>query len=139
MIDYNFENTPEVDLNFDVITNWINQIVSRETKSVGELTYIFCDDEYILDVNRQYLDHDYYTDIVTFDYSEDNTVSGDMFISIDTVRSNSELFSTPFVQELHRVIIHGVLHLCGYGDKSELEEKIMRDKEQEALLLINMA
>lgn len=139
MIDYNFENTPEVDLNFDVITNWINQIVSRETKSVGELTYIFCDDEYILDVNRQYLDHDYYTDIITFDYSEDNTVSGDMFISIDTVRSNSELFSTLFVQELHRVIIHGVLHLCGYGDKSELEEKIMRDKEQEALLLINMA
>ncbi|MBN9295289.1 MAG: rRNA maturation RNase YbeY [Flavobacteriia bacterium] len=117
MIDFNFENIDPIELDFDRISDWISQIVSRETKSLGDLTYIFCDDEYILDVNRQYLDHDYYTDIITFDYSEGGVVSGDLFISLDTVRSNSELFSTPFLQELHRVIIHGVLHLCGYKDK----------------------
>lgn len=138
MIDFNFENIDPIELDFDRISDWISQIVSRETKSLGDLTYIFCDDEYILDVNRQYLDHDYYTDIITFDYSEGGIVSGDLFISLDTVRSNSELFSTPFLQELHRVIIHGVLHLCGYKDKSEEDECLMREKENEALRFINM-
>ncbi|OJX35569.1 MAG: rRNA maturation RNase YbeY [Flavobacteriia bacterium 40-80] len=138
MIDFNFENIDPIELDFDRISDWISQIVSRETKSLGDLTYIFCDDEYILDVNRQYLDHDYYTDIITFDYSEGGVVSGDLFISLDTVRSNSELFSTPFLQELHRVIIHGVLHLCGYKDKSEEDERLMREKENEALRFINM-
>lgn len=138
MIDFNFENIDPIELDFNRISDWVSQIVSRETKSLGDLTYIFCDDEYILDVNRQYLDHDYYTDIITFDYSEGDVVSGDLFISLDTVRSNSELFSAPFLQELHRVIIHGVLHLCGYKDKSEEDERLMREKENEALRFINM-
>lgn len=138
MIDFNFENIDPVDLDFDRISEWVSQIVSRETKSLGEITYIFCDDEYILNVNRQYLEHDYYTDIITFDYSEGDVVSGDLFISFDTVRSNSEVFFTPFLQELHRVIIHGVLHLCGYKDKTEEDERLMREKENEALRFINM-
>jgi len=138
MIDFNFENIDPVELDFDRVSDWVSQIVSRETKAPGDITYVFCDDEYILEVNRQYLDHDYYTDIITFDYSEGDVVSGDLFISLDTVRSNSELFSTPFLQELHRVIIHGVLHLCGYKDKTEEDERLMREKENEALRFINM-
>jgi rRNA maturation RNase YbeY len=138
MIDFNFEEIEEIELDFDAISNWIQTIVSRETKQLGDITYIFCNDAYILDINQRYLEHDYYTDIITFDYCEENIISGDLFISLDTVKSNSELLKTTFLQELHRVIIHGVLHLCGYKDKTPEDEKIMRAKEDEALLLINM-
>ena len=95
--------------------------------------YIFCSDEKILEVNRQYLQHDYYTDIITFDYSEGDRISGDIFISIDTVRSNAEKYGTNFDDELHRVIIHGILHLCGLKDKSEADSKKMRKAEDKAL------
>lgn len=138
MIDFNFEEIEEIELDFNAISNWIQTIVSRETKQLGDITYIFCNDAYILDINQRYLEHDYYTDIITFDYCEENIISGDLFISLDTVKSNSELLKTTFLQELHRVIIHGVLHLCGYKDKTPEDEKIMRAKEDEALLLINM-
>ena len=114
---------------------WIKQIAHLHGKDVDEVTYIFCSDSVIIEMNRQYLQHDYYTDIITFDYSEANKVSGDIFISIDTVKSNSEKFNTDLMEELYRVIIHGILHLCGFKDKTPEEENIMRAKEDEALSL----
>ncbi|MDR1197904.1 MAG: rRNA maturation RNase YbeY [Prevotellaceae bacterium] len=114
---------------------WIKKIIFQYQKRVGEITCIFCSDEEILRINQSYLNHDYYTDIITFDYSENDILSGDLFISLDTVRSNSEKFNTDYSEELHRVIIHGVLHLCGFKDKSPEDEKIMREKENKALLL----
>src|SRR5690554_6112164 len=138
MVDFNFENVDEVAIDFDAISKWIETIVSRETFELGELSYIFCDDATILEINQNFLNHDYYTDVITFDYTEGKLVSGDIYISLDTVTSNAELFKTPFLQELHRVIIHGVFHLCGYKDKSEKDEKLMRKKEDEALKLFNL-
>ena len=105
-------------------------------KKVGDIAYIFCDDEKILEVNRQYLQHDYYTDIITFDYTEDNVISGDLFISLDTVRSNSEEQGTVYEEELHRVIIHGILHLCGINDKGPGERELMEQAENKALSLL---
>ena len=104
-------------------------------KKVGDIAYIFCDDEKILEVNREYLQHDYYTDIITFDYCENNIISGDLFISLDTVRSNSELVAESYERELLRVIIHGVLHLCGINDKGEGEREIMEQEENKALAI----
>ena len=97
---------------------WIKRVAALYGKTVGNIAYIFCSDEKILDVNRMYLQHDYYTDIITFDYSEDNMISGDLFISLDTVRTNAEKFAVTYDSELYRVIIHGVLHLCGIDDKA---------------------
>ena len=104
-------------------------------KKVGDIAYIFCNDEKILEVNREYLQHDYYTDIITFDYCEDDTISGDLFISLDTVRTNSEMVGATYEQELHRVIIHGILHLCGINDKGEGEREIMEACENKALAM----
>lgn len=115
---------------------WIEDVAYRHDKRVGDLTYIFCDDEKILEVNRQFLQHDYYTDIITFDYSNKRRISGDMFISLDTVRSNAELFARSYEEEFMRVIIHGVLHLCGIDDKGEGEREIMEKHENEALALL---
>ena len=114
---------------------WIKAVAATYGKKVGDIAYIFCDDEKILEVNREYLQHDYYTDIITFDYCEDDTISGDLFISLDTVRSNSELVGATYEQELHRVIIHGILHLCGINDKGEGEREIMEACENEALAM----
>ena len=116
---------------------WIVEVASRHEKKVGDLTYIFCDDEKILEVNRQFLQHDYYTDIITFDYSTRRRISGDMFISLDTVKSNAELFGRTCEEEFMRVIIHGVLHLCGINDKGEGERVIMERHENEALALLD--
>lgn len=116
---------------------WIVEVASRHEKKVGDLTYIFCDDEKILEVNRQFLQHDYYTDIITFDYSNKRRISGDMFISLDTVKSNAELFGRTSEEEFMRVIIHGVLHLCGINDKGEGEREIMERHENEALALLD--
>ena len=115
---------------------WIKEVAHLHQKQVDEIAYIFCSDEKILEINSQYLQHEYYTDIITFDYSEGDSISGDLFISLDTVKSNSEKFNTDYMEELHRVIIHGVLHLCGFKDKSPKEEKEMREKENEALNLL---
>ena len=102
-------------------------------RKVGDIGYLFCDDEKILEVNREYLQHDYYTDIITFDYDEDDIISGDLVISLDTVRSNAELFNKTYEEELYRVIIHGILHLCGINDKGPGEREIMEAAEDKAL------
>ncbi len=115
---------------------WIKTVAQSYGKKVGDIAYIFCDDEKILEVNRQYLQHDYYTDIITFDYTEDNVISGDLFISLDTVRSNSEEQGTTYEEELHRVIIHGILHLCGIDDKGPGERELMEEAENRALALL---
>ncbi len=118
-----------------VTTKWIKDVAATYGKKVGDIGYLFCDDEHILDVNRQYLGHDYYTDIITFDYCEGDTLSGDLVISLDTVRSNAELFNKDYEEELHRVIIHGVLHLCGLNDKGPGERELMEAAENKALSL----
>lgn len=100
-----------------VVSGWVKAVAETYGKKTGDISYIFCSDEKILEVNRQYLQHDYYTDIITFDYTEGNKISGDLFISLDTVRTNAETFHTDYNEELHRTIIHGILHLCGINDK----------------------
>ncbi len=116
--------------------NWIKEVAKSYGKSIGEINYLFCNDEKILELNNRYLSHDFYTDIITFDYSEGGIISGDIVISLETVRSNSERYETPFEEELHRVIIHGILHLCGIKDTSPDEAKEMRAAENQALSLI---
>ena len=119
------------------VGDWIRKVAALYGKRAGDISYIFCSDEKILEVNKQYLQHDYYTDIITFDYSEGTKISGDLFISLDTVKSNSDMFGTNYVEELHRIIIHGVLHLCGINDKGPGEREIMTAKENEALTLLS--
>lgn len=119
------------------ISAWVKSVAQSMGKKVGDVAYIFCNDEKILEVNREYLQHDYYTDIITFDYTEENTISGDLFISLDTVRSNSEQLGVSYDQELRRVIIHGILHLCGIDDKGPGEREIMEEHENKALAMLN--
>jgi rRNA maturation RNase YbeY len=116
---------------------WVKAVAASYGKKVGEIAYIFCSDERILEVNREYLQHDYYTDIITFDYCEGNVISGDLFISLDTVRTNAEQVGTTYEEELHRVIIHGILHLCGINDKGPGEREIMEAAENKALALLH--
>lgn len=115
---------------------WIKAVAASYGRKVGEIGYLFVDDEKILEVNREYLGHDYYTDVITFDYDEDDTVSGDIVISLDTVRTNAEKFGKEYDDELHRVIIHGILHLCGINDKGPGEREIMEAEENKALALL---
>lgn len=115
------------------INRWIKQTAHNYEKKVGEIAYIFCNNERILEINRQYLQHDYYTDIITFDDSTDSTISGDIFISLETVKSNAEDFCVDFEEELHRVIIHGILHLCGQDDITPELKAEMTRKENKAL------
>ena len=136
MISYNAEGVAMPNIKRRATTAWIKAVAATYGKRVGEIGYLFVDDEHILDVNKQYLGHDYYTDIITFDYTEGDRISGDLFISLDTVRSNSELFGTDYNTELHRVIIHGVLHLCGINDKGPGEREIMEAAENRALELL---
>lgn len=119
------------------LKKWISNVVLRRGKAVGNISYLFCDDNYLLGVNRQYLNHDTYTDIITFDYVVGNLVSGDIMISVDRVGENAEKFGVPFEQELHRVVIHGVLHLLGQGDKTDSEAAEMCRLENDALALWN--
>ena len=116
---------------------WIKRVAALHGRTVGDIAYIFCSDEKILDVNRTYLQHDYYTDIITFDYSEGDAISGDLFISLDTVRTNAEKFAVAYDSELYRVIIHGVLHLCGIDDKAPGARAVMERYENEALRLLD--
>ncbi len=118
------------------IKQWIKEVISSYKLSLGNISYIFCSDDYLLNINRQYLSHDYYTDVITFDYDENDIVSGDIFISVDTVKSNSEQYSVSYNCELYRVIIHGVLHLCGLKDKSPEDAKVMREAEEKSLQLL---
>ena len=133
MISYQTFNVKMPTIRRRDVSAWVRRVAAGYGKRVGEVAYIFCDDEKILEVNRQYLNHDYYTDIITFDYCEDDVISGDLFISLDTVRSNAEAQGTPYDEELHRVIIHGILHLCGINDKGPGERAIMEAAENKAL------
>ena len=119
------------------ITQWVKQIATLYGKKTGEINYIFCSDSKILEMNHAYLQHNYFTDIITFDYSENNRISGDLYISLDTVKSNAEKFGTKYEEELSRVLIHGILHLCGQNDKTPKERAIMTQKEDAALALLD--
>jgi probable rRNA maturation factor len=130
MISFNYETDFQLD-DESVYNDWISSVITSENKLEGEINYIFCDDEYLHAINVQYLDHDTLTDIISFDYSERNLLQGDIFISIERVKDNASIFNTSFEDELRRVIIHGILHYCGYKDKSEQDERVMRSKEDE--------
>ncbi len=136
MISYNAEGVAMPNIKRRATTAWIKAVAATYGKRVGEIGYLFVDDEHILDVNNQYLGHDYYTDIITFDYCEGDVLNGALVISLDTVCSNAELFGKPYEEELHRVIIHGVLHLCGLNDKGPGERELMEDAENRALALL---
>ncbi|MBR6041225.1 MAG: rRNA maturation RNase YbeY [Paludibacteraceae bacterium] len=114
---------------------WIKAVAEKHGYKLGDIAYIFCSDNRILEVNKQFLSHDYFTDIITFDYTEGNKIAGDLFISLDTVKSNAEKFNTDYDQEFHRVIIHGILHLCGINDKGPGEREIMEGHENDALAM----
>ena len=135
MISYNTVNVKMPAIRRRDTSAWIKAVAASYGKKVGDIAYIFVDDEEILRVNREYLQHDYYTDIITFDYTEGDTISGDRFISLDTVRTNAEQFDKPYEEELHRVIIHGILHLCGINDKGPGEREIMEAAEDKALAM----
>ena len=136
MISYNTDNVKMPALPRRATNAWIRAVAAHYGKKVGEVAYIFCDDAKILEVNRQYLQHDYYTDIITFDYCEGNTLHGDIFVSLDTVRSNAAEFGATFDNELHRILIHGILHLCGQADKTPEARAEMTRKENDALTLL---
>ena len=135
MITYQTDGTRMPDIKKRPTTAWIRSVAATYGMKVGDVNYIFCNDERILEVNREYLQHDYYTDIITFDYTEGDTISGDLFISLDTVKTNSEQFATEYDEELHRTIIHGILHLCGINDKGPGEREIMEAAENRALAM----
>ena len=135
MITYNSENIAMPKLKKRETTAWIRAVAQTYGYKVGDIGYMFVNDEKILEVNRTYLNHDSYTDIITFDYCEDKVLHGDLVISLDTVRSNAELFNRPYEGELYRVIIHGILHLCGINDKGPGEREIMEAAENKALAL----
>ena len=132
-ISFNVENIPMPKIDQTLVKRWVGEIATKYGKMVGDISYIFTDDEGILATNRDFLNHDYYTDIITFDYSRRRLISGDLYISLDTVKSNSEQFSVNYENELYRVIIHGILHLCGINDKGPGEREIMEQHENEAL------
>lgn len=135
MITYNSENIPFPKIRRRETTVWIKEVASAHGYKVGEIGYLFCDDAKILEVNNEFLGHDYYTDIITFDYDEGNTINGDIVISLDTVKSNAVKYEKDYDEELHRVIIHGILHLCGINDKGPGEREIMEKEENKALQL----
>lgn len=137
MINIFFEETPEFDLTNLKIEQNIEKLAESENRTLGDISYILCSDNYLLDINRQYLNHDYFTDVITFDYSEENVISGDIFISVDTVADNAKEYNVTFEKELERVMVHGVLHLVGYNDKSDSEVKQMRTKENQYLSLFD--
>ena len=135
MISYSAEGVRMPDIRKRYTTRWIRAVAATYGRTVGEVGYLFCDDEKILEVNNEYLGHDYYTDIITFDYDEGQQINGDLVISLDTVRTNAEKFHKDYNEELHRVIIHGILHLCGINDKGPGEREIMEAAENRALAI----
>ena len=137
MISFNYETDFELD-NETQISKWISAVILSENKKEGDINYIFCDDEYLVQINEQYLDHDTLTDIISFDYSVGNELHGDIFISIERVHENAHDYNVTFPEELHRVLVHGVLHYCGYKDKSESDEILMRSKEEEKMKMFHV-
>ncbi|MDY0089547.1 MAG: rRNA maturation RNase YbeY [Flavobacteriaceae bacterium] len=137
MISFHYE------INFEFFSEksykyWISKVIASESKELGEINYIFCDDSYLLKINQDYLNHDTYTDIISFDYSKGNILSGDIFISVERVRDNAQDFGVSFDEELRRVMAHGVLHYCGYKDKTEADQKFMRQKENEKIKMFHV-
>jgi probable rRNA maturation factor len=137
MIDFNYE-TEFILENEEAIANWISNVIVSEKKKVGEINYIFCDDEHLHKINVEHLGHDTLTDIISFDYTVGNEISGDVFVSVERVKDNAIDFNVPFDEELRRVLVHGVLHYCGYKDKSEADELLMRSKEDEKLAMFHV-
>lgn len=137
MINFNYELDFQL-LNEEQFSNWISRVILSENKKEGEISYIFCDDDYLLQINQEHLQHDFYTDIISFDYSIGNEINGDIFISIDRVKENAQYFNVSFEDELKRVIIHGILHYCGYKDKSPDDEITMRQKEDEKITMFHV-
>ena len=135
MIRYHTQDVPMPAIDPQRVSQWIDAVAASHGRRLGEVNYIFMDDPGILAVNRQFLGHDYYTDIITFDYTEGDILSGDLFISLDTVSSNAELVGASYDEELNRVMVHGILHLCGINDKGPGEREIMEAAEDEALRL----
>lgn len=136
MITYNAEGVKMPKFKKRAMNAWIKQVAADHGRRIGEVGYMFVSDEKILEVNNEYLGHDYYTDVITFDYDEGNVINGDIVISLDTVRSNAEMFHKSYEDELHRVIIHGILHLCGINDKGPGEREIMEANEDRALAML---
>ena len=135
-ITFNTDGVAMPDIKPQRIRDWVQRVAQAHGRRVGEVNYIFVSDERILDINRQFLGHDYYTDIITFDYCEADILQGDLFISLDTVRTNAEGLGVTYEQELHRVVIHGILHLCGINDKGPGEREVMEAEENTALALL---
>ncbi|TLX77105.1 rRNA maturation RNase YbeY [Labilibacter sediminis] len=136
MFSFDYQEVSDLKLDTVVITNWVNKVISKYNCTTGEIAFIFCSDSYLLEINKEFLNHNYFTDIITFNYCEGDIISGDIFISIDTVNSNAKEYSVSFENELNRVIIHGVLHLLGFDDKTEEENEKMHELEDEALNLL---
>jgi len=124
-----FEDISTLELDQDFAGRQIKQLINEEKKETGDISVIFCSDGYLLEMNKKHLNHDYFTDIITFNYVEDDVISGDLFISADRIRENAGKFNVTFLEELYRVILHGILHLVGYNDKTSEEKKVMKDKE----------
>lgn len=137
MINFNYETDFNLD-NEEAIAAWLSNVIVSENKKEGEINYIFCDDEYLHKINLEYLNHDTLTDIISFDYTMGNELSGDVFVSIERVKDNAKDFNVVFEEELKRVLVHGVLHYCGYKDKGEAEELLMRSKEDEKIALFHV-
>ena len=137
MISFNYENEFSLD-NEEVYASWLTSVIESENKKEGEINYIFFDDEYLHKINVEYLNHDTLTDIISFDYSMGNELHGDIFVSIERVEDNAKDFNVSFEEELKRVLVHGVLHYCGYKDKSEEDEALMRSKEEEKMKMFHV-
>ena len=137
MISFNYENEFSLE-NEDVYASWLTSVIESENKKEGEINYVFCDDEYLHKINVEYLNHDTLTDIISFDYSMGNELHGDIFVSIERVEDNAKDFNVSFEEELKRVLVHGVLHYCGYKDKSEEDEALMRSKEEEKMKMFHV-
>ena len=137
MINFNYESEFTLD-NEEAIATWLSAVILSENKNEGEINYIFCDDEYLHKINLEYLNHDTLTDIISFDYTMGNEISGDIFVSIERVLDNAKDYNTLFEDELKRVLVHGVLHYCGYKDKSEADEELMRSKEDEKIAMFHV-
>ncbi len=129
MLEFNWSDVPSFQLNETILQDWLTEVCLLEKKKLGEVAVVFCSDDELLEMNRSYLNHDYFTDIITFDYCENDLIHGDLFISVDRVKDNAKGLNIGFLVELSRVMVHGVLHLCGYGDKSDDEKTLMREKE----------
>lgn len=136
MIEFNFETDFKLD-NDTLLNEWISNVITSEDFEVGEVHYIFCDDEFLHKLNVEFLNHDTLTDVISFDYRMGNQINGEIFISVERVQDNAKDFNNSFEDELHRVMIHGILHFCGYKDKTDEEEALMRNKENEALSLLH--